>query len=201
MGQMFDKTQDQINHWRRDNPRAFGDQVDHYDPQTTSLEKAKCTGELLSWYGSADLRVKIEPPSCRQYNPGNILAVRQLNWDEIFDQHDDNESWVDHRAPRGGKSRPPYGNDNDIGEGEEDTQGGEQGTRNEKGRKDWTGTGMRKEKGKGQGKAMEEGKGKEKVNGKGKGIVEQTPGGDDISCAIALQLQKEMYEANSETEG
>jgi len=32
---------------------------------------------------------------------------------------------------------------------------------------------------------MEEEKGKE--NGKGKGIVKQTPGGDDITCAVALQ--------------
>jgi len=41
---------------------------------------------------------------------------------------------------------------------------------------------------------MEEGKGKGKGNSKGKGIVKQTTGGDDIFRAIALQLQKEMYE-------
>jgi len=40
------------------------------------------------------------------------------------------------------------------------------------------------------------GKGKGKGNGKWENIVEQTPGGDDISRAIALQLQKEMYEAD-----
>jgi hypothetical protein len=53
------------------------------------------------------------------------------------------------------------------------------------------------------GKATEEGKGKGKGkgNGKGKGIVKQTPGGDDISCAIAVQLQTAMYEADSDTEG
>ena len=49
------------------------------------------------------------------------------------------------------------------------------------------------------GKAMEEGKGK--GNGKGRVIVHQTPGGDDISHAVALQLQKEMYEADSDKEG
>ena len=43
---------------------------------------------------------------------------------------------------------------------------------------------------------MDEGKGKGKGNGKGQGIVEQTRGGDDISCAIALQLQKKLYEAD-----
>jgi hypothetical protein len=52
---------------------------------------------------------------------------------------------------------------------------------------------------KGKGKAMEEGKGKE--NSKGKGIVTQTPGGDDIPRAIALRLQKEMYEADLDEEG
>jgi hypothetical protein len=29
MGQMFDTTRDQKNNWRRDNPHAFGDQVNH----------------------------------------------------------------------------------------------------------------------------------------------------------------------------
>ena len=38
-------------------------------------------------------------------------------------------------------------------------------------------------------------------NSKGKGIVKQTPGGDDISHAVALQLQKAMYDADSDKEG
>ena len=45
------------------------------------------------------------------------------------------------------------------------------------------------------------GKGKGQGNGKGKGIIKQTPGGDDISRAVALQLQEEMYEADLDTEG
>jgi len=45
------------------------------------------------------------------------------------------------------------------------------------------------------------GKGKGKGNGEGKGIVEQTPGGDDISRAVALHLQKEMSGADFDTEG
>jgi hypothetical protein len=36
---------------------------------------------------------------------------------------------------------------------------------------------------------------------KGKGIVKRTPGGDDISCAFALQLQKQMSEADLDKEG
>jgi len=60
-----------------------------------------------------------------------------------------------------------------------------------------------KGKGKGKGKATEEGKGQGtgKGNSKGKCIVEQTPAGDDISRAAALQLQKEMYRADLDTEG
>jgi hypothetical protein len=44
---------------------------------------------------------------------------------------------------------------------------------------------------------MEERMGKR--NGKGKGLVKQTPG-DDISCAVNLQLQKEISVAYSDTE-
>jgi hypothetical protein len=65
MGQMFDKTCDQMNNWRRDNPHAFRDQVDPSNQQATSSGKVKRTGECFSWYGSDDLRAKIEPPSCR----------------------------------------------------------------------------------------------------------------------------------------
>jgi len=45
------------------------------------------------------------------------------------------------------------------------------------------------------------GKGKGKGNGNGKDIVKRTPGGDDITRADALQLQKERYEADLGTEG
>jgi hypothetical protein len=79
MGQMSDKTHHQMNNWRWDNPHAFGDQVDRSNPHTTSLGKVKRTGERFCWYGSDDLRAKIEPPSCRQYKPGDFLAVRPLN--------------------------------------------------------------------------------------------------------------------------
>jgi len=185
MGQMFDKTRYQMNNWRRDNPHAFGDQVDHSNPQTTSSGKVKRTSECFSWYGSDNRRAKIEPPNCRQYKPGDSLAVRPLNWDEIIDEDDDDENWADPGAPSDGRCRPGDGNVNDDGEGEEDTQGGEKGTGKGKGTKN----GMGKGKGKGNG------------NGKGKGIVKQTPGGDDISRAVAFLLQKERYEADSGTEG
>jgi len=185
MGQMFDKTRDQMDKWRRDNPYAFGDQVDRSNPQTTSTGKVKRSGERVSWYGSDDLSAKIEPPSCRQYKPGDFLAIRPLNWDEIIDEDDDDENWADPAAPSGGRSRPCDGNDNDDGEGEEDTQGGKTGTGKGKETKDLKG----------------KGKGKGKRNGNRKGIVKRTAGGDDISRAVALQLQKETYEADSGTEG
>jgi len=78
MGQMFDKTRNQMNNCRWDNPRAFGDQASRSNHQTTSEGNVKRTCERFSWYGSDDLRAKIEPPSCWQYKPGGILAVRPL---------------------------------------------------------------------------------------------------------------------------
>jgi hypothetical protein len=127
------------------------------------LGKVKHTGEHFCWYGSDDLRAKIELPSCRQYKPGDFLAVRPLNWDEIIDEDHDDEDWADPGGPSGGLSRPGDNNDNDDGDGEEDTQGGEKGTWNGKGTKDGSG------KGKGKGKGKRKGKG----NGRGQGIVER----------------------------
>jgi len=86
MGQMFDKPCDQMNIWRWDNPRAFRDQVNRSNRYTTSSGKVKCTGERFSWYSSDDLRAMIKPPSCRWYRPGDFVAVRPLNWDEIIDE-------------------------------------------------------------------------------------------------------------------
>jgi len=40
MGQMFDKTHDQMNNWRWDKPRAFWDQINRSNPQTT------CSGKV-----------------------------------------------------------------------------------------------------------------------------------------------------------
>jgi len=181
MGQMFDKTHDQMNNWRWDNPRAFGDQVDHSNPQTTSSGKVKRTGELFSWYRSDDLRAKIEPPSCRQYKPGDFLAVRPLNWDEIIDEDNDDDNWVDPGAPSGGWSRPSDGNDNDDSEGEEDTQGGEKGT------------------GKGRVQSMARGKGRGRQLRKGRG---RGRGRETVKGKVLLNKpQKEMYEADSDTEG
>jgi len=71
----------------------------------------------------------IEPPSCRHYNPGDFLAVRPLNWDDIIEEDDDDENWADTGAPSGGRSPPGSCNDYDNGDGEEDTQGGVKGTR------------------------------------------------------------------------
>jgi hypothetical protein len=118
---MFDKTHDLMNNWRWGKPRAFRDQVDRSNTQISSLGKFEDTGERFSWYGSDDLRAKIVPPSCQQYKPGDFLAVGPLNWDEIIDEDDDDENWVDPSAPSGGRSHPSNGNDKNDGEGEEDT--------------------------------------------------------------------------------
>ena len=148
---MFHKTRDQMHNWGWDNPHAFGDQVDRSNRQTTSSGKVKRTSELFSWYSSDDLRPEIEPPSRRQYKPGDFLAVRPLNWDEIIDQDDDDENWADPGAPSGGRSHPGDDNDNDDGDGEEDTQGGENGTGKGNGTKDGKGKGKGKGKGNGTG--------------------------------------------------
>jgi len=197
MGQMFDKSRDQMHNSRLGNPRTLRDYVDRSNRQTTSWGKVKHTSERFSSYGCDDLRAMIEPPSCGQYKPGDCLASRPLNWDEIFDKHDDDENWVDPGAPSGGRSRPRDGNDIDNGEGEEDMQGGVKGTGKDNRTKDRKGTGKGKRKGKVT--AMDEGK--RMGNSKGKGIVKPTPGGDDISCAVALRLEKELCEADFNMEG
>jgi len=103
----------------------------------------------------------------------------------MIDENDDDETWEDPGVLSGGRSRPGYVNENDNGAGEEDTQGGEKRTGKGKGTKDVKGLG----------------KGKVKGNSKGKGIVKQIPGGYDSSGAVALQLQKQRYRADTDTEG
>jgi hypothetical protein len=75
MVQMFDKTRDQMNNWWWDIPRRFADQVDGSNSQTNSLGKVKRTSERFSWHGSNDLRAKMVPPSCRQYNQATSWAL------------------------------------------------------------------------------------------------------------------------------
>jgi hypothetical protein len=125
----------------------------------------------------------------------DFLAVRQLNCDEIINDDDDEEDWADPKEPCGGWSHPGDGNHNAEGYGEEDIHGDEKWTGKVQGTKDGTGKGKATEDGNGKGKAMW------KANGKVKGFVVQSPGGDDISCAIALQLQKAISEANLDMEG
>jgi hypothetical protein len=190
MGQMFDETHEEINVWRWDNPCVIGNQVDRSNREATSLGKVTRTGLRFSSYTTDVLRAMIEPPSCQQYKPGDFLAVRPLNGDEIIDEDDDDENWVHPGAPSGARSCSSDGYHNDDCEGEEDMQGGENGTRKQNSTKDG--------KGKGKGNAMEEGKGKGKGNGKANGIGKETPGEDDSSHAVAVQLQKEIDEADSE---
>jgi len=175
------------------NPRPFGDPVDGSNPQTTSWGKVQRSGERSSWYGSADHKAKIVPPSWGKYKPGDFLAIRPLNWDDIIDHDDDNDNWADHGGASSGRSRPGDGNDNDNSESEEDTQGGEKRT----------GNGKRSMPGKGKWKTTVDGKGKGKGMGKGnykgKGIVKYTPVGDDFSPAVVLQLRKELSEADLDT--
>jgi len=194
MGQLFDKTLDQMNNWRWDNPCAFRNQVDCSNPETTSMGKVNRPSDRLVWYGGDEPRAEIEPPSCQQYELGDFLAITPHNWDETLDEDDDDEDWADTGVPSGGSSRPGDGNCNDDSEGEEDMQGSENGN----------GKGKGTMEGKGKGKATEHRRGKGKWkgtrNGKGKGNVKHTAEGDDMSPAIALQLQNEMSEVDLDTE-
>jgi hypothetical protein len=135
----------------------------------------------------------IDRTCCGRYKLENILVVRPLNGDEIFDEEDDDENRADPGSLSGGRSRRSDGNDIEDCEGEGDTQGGEEETRKEKSTKAGSGKGM--------GKATEVGKGEGKGDGNGKSIVELTRGGDDISRAIALPLQKEVYQVDSDMLG
>jgi hypothetical protein len=119
------------------------------------LEKVKRSSEGFSWYNCDDLRAQIETQICQKYKPGDFREVRPLNWDEIIEQDDDDDSWADPGAPSCRSMRPGYGNDIEVGESEENTQGAQKATGKGKGTQD--GKGKRKGKGKG--------------NGTGKGIV------------------------------
>jgi len=117
MGQMFHKTRNHRNNLWWDNPSAFTDDVDRSNLETTSVGKVELTCERLSSYGSDDRKAKIEPPSHRQYKPGNVPAVRPLNRDEILVTNDDDGTWANPWAPSGGRSRPADGNDSDDSKG------------------------------------------------------------------------------------
>jgi len=116
--QMFHKSREQMNNRRWDNPRAFGDQVDHPNPQTISWGTVKRTDKYFTWYGCDDPRAILEPPSCRQYKPANFLATGPLNWDVLINDDDDDENWADLGAPSVGQSCPGNDNENDKGDGE-----------------------------------------------------------------------------------
>jgi hypothetical protein len=65
LGKMYDTTHDQMNNWRLDNHRAFGDKVDHTNLLTTCLGTVKRTGQDFSWYGYDNPLAMIELSSCR----------------------------------------------------------------------------------------------------------------------------------------
>jgi len=104
-----------MNNWRWYNPCAFRDQFDRSNLETTRSGKAICAGERISWYGSDDRRAMIEAPSYWLFKPGDLLAIRRLKRDEIIDEDDDNEHWVDREASSGWRSCPSEGIDNDNG--------------------------------------------------------------------------------------
>ena len=122
---MFDRSYNQMNKWRWDNPSDFGDQADCYNPQSTSPGMVKCKGKHFSQYGRDVLKEILEPPRCNQYNPSDFLVVIPQNWDEIMDKHNDDLNWADPRALNGGRSCPRDGSNNYNSKSAEDMQGSE----------------------------------------------------------------------------
>jgi len=121
MGQMSEKTSYQMNNRRWDNPSAFRVQVDHSNLQTTRSGHVNRTREWLSSYRSDDLMAQIDPPSCRQNKHGDFLVVGPLNWDERVVEDHNEENFADPRGLSGGRWHPGDGNDNNDGNGEEDS--------------------------------------------------------------------------------
>lgn len=129
---MIGNPHNQINNCRWDNPHTFDDQVNCSNLQTNSLGKDTFAVQCFSLYSSSDLSATIEMPSFQQYKPGDLLAVRLLNWDEITDQDDDDWSLVDPGSLSGGRNHPGHCNGNDDGKCEEDKRGSRKGRGNAK---------------------------------------------------------------------
>jgi len=64
---------------------------------------------------------KIEVATCRQYNPGDFVVVRPKNWAKLIEEDDNDEHGADPGAPSCGWWCHGDGNDNEDGEGQEDT--------------------------------------------------------------------------------
>jgi hypothetical protein len=109
MGQMFDKTQDQMNNWRWDNPPAFGDEVNCSNLQTPSSEKDKHSRGHFSWDDSDDTWATFEQQSYWKFKPVDFLLVEPLNLDDIIDKDDDDEKWADSGVPSSGRGHRGMG--------------------------------------------------------------------------------------------
>jgi hypothetical protein len=138
----------------------------------------------------------IVPPSCWQYKPATFLAVRSLNWDEIFEEDDDGENWADPDGPSSGCSCPRDGSYNHDRDGEENRQGGEAGSGTGKG----TMNGKRKERRLRMGRGKGRGRGRETVKGE---VLSNTPQGEMIihmplpsNCRRKWMRQSQTWRAN-----
>jgi hypothetical protein len=75
MWQIFDKSRDKMNNRRWDNPRAFGDEVDLFNPQSTSLVRVRRTSERFSWYVSSDLRSEMSSQVVSSTNQATVWLL------------------------------------------------------------------------------------------------------------------------------
>jgi hypothetical protein len=105
------------------------DQDDSSNLQMTSLGNVKLTSKYFCFYLSDDHMAQILPLIYLQYMLRDFLVARTLNWDEMIDNDYEDEYRVDPRGPRGRRTNHHNSNNNHDCEGDEDTKGGESGTR------------------------------------------------------------------------
>jgi hypothetical protein len=122
-----------------------------------------------------------------------------VNYNKIIDSNHNNENIADSTVPSHARSVPGHSNGTNDNAGENETQAIEimtvTETEKKRGKRNGTWKGNAIDNGKGIGKQ------KQKGQGTGKGNDKQLPSGDDISCWVPLQLEKEMYQAYSDVEG
>jgi hypothetical protein len=117
MWQMFDKTRNQMINWGWANPCAFRDQVNRSTLPIANKQKLTTTGEIFCWHSSDDLQAMIQPRSCQQYWPVDLLATRPQNCDLIINEDDDNGNLANFRAPSDPGSHHGNGNDREDSDG------------------------------------------------------------------------------------
>jgi hypothetical protein len=92
---MFDKTHIEMNHWKWENARTFGDQLNYSIVRATSLRMVLRTGQHYSLYRCYDISAMLELARYREQNLADFLAVGLLQWNEIIESDNVDYNCVD----------------------------------------------------------------------------------------------------------